>query len=85
MPKVTKISASYARTINVGNFHSVRVESTVEAELEEGELHREALRGLHTMVKSETDAKAVEALDQIKAERDAIFAHAMSEPRKKGY
>jgi hypothetical protein len=82
MPKIIRVIASYSRTVNIGNFHSIRLESTVEAEVE-AESHREALRGLHTMVKEETEAKIEEKLGEIKEERDAIFSHAVSEPRKR--
>lgn len=35
--KITKITATYGRVFNLGNFNNVRIETTLEAEIEEGD------------------------------------------------
>jgi len=51
--RVTKISLRYGRTVNLGNFESVKVECEIEAEIEEGDDPASARKVLHEQVKAD--------------------------------
>lgn len=76
MAKVTKVSVSQGRTVNLGNFNSYRLDVTIEAELEEEDTgkHREVIRGLNRCAKEELERQAAEQLNAINEQRDSILA-----------
>lgn len=59
---ITKVAASYARKQNTGDYSSIDVHVSYEAELDEGEEAREVTAALREMAKRDV-------LDQIWADR----------------
>jgi len=51
--KITSITASYKRTINLGNYENVAIESSLTADLEEGDDYQLALKQLFDTAKAE--------------------------------
>lgn len=49
--RITKVSASYGRTTNTGNYESLRAEATIEADVDEGEDVAEALAIVQALAK----------------------------------
>lgn len=58
--KITKISVEWTRTVNMGNYHSIRPGVILEAELEEGEDVGDVTKELMSQAKT---LCAIEALD----------------------
>ena len=76
MATITRVTATVGRTVNLGNFNSLRLDVSYEAELapeEEGK-HREVTRGLYRAACEELERQALATLAAIEAQRDAIFA-----------
>lgn len=56
--KPTKISVSYGRTINTGNFNSVRLDASIEVELEPGDSASDAYDKAFATVKTQVAVRA---------------------------
>ena len=82
MATVTKITASAGRTINIGNYHSLRFDASVEVELEDGDDRAAVIRGAFQLANDEVERQATRRLDTIKEDRDSIFAHVIAEGRR---
>lgn len=72
--KTNTVSVSYGRTVNLGNFNSLRFEASVEVELEEGEKAINAIHLAKKLVKAEVETAITADLVAIQDKRDAIFA-----------
>jgi len=56
--KPTKISVSYGKTVNTGNFNSLRLDASLEVELEPGDTASEAYAKAFAQVKATVAAEA---------------------------
>ena len=50
--KPTKISVSYGKTVNTGNFNSLRLDAGIEVELEEGDTAGAAYEAAYAAAKA---------------------------------
>jgi hypothetical protein len=82
--KITEITKTYGRTVNIGKFNSLRFETTASGELEPGEDVGLAGAELYGRVKAETEADITAKLDEIKEGRDEIFKHVVSDNERYG-
>jgi hypothetical protein len=57
--KPSKISVSYGRTINTGNFNSVRLDASIEVELEDGDTATAAYDKAFEIVKAQVGSEAM--------------------------
>lgn len=80
--RITKITKSYGRTVNVGDFNGLRFENTIEATLEPGEDAGRAGEALYERVKSETENDILTKLNEIQQSRDEIFNHIAAQNNK---
>lgn len=62
--KITKISVSYGRTINLGNFESARLDAMIEAELGPLEYPADVAPLLWEMAKEQVRAEYKKAKDK---------------------
>lgn len=70
--KVTQISASYRRTINLGNFESVTIEASLSADLDDGDDKSLCMKELFAIAKQEARATLPDrALNALKASEKA--------------
>ncbi len=67
--KIRKISITFGRTINLGNFESARIDIHMEADREEGDDIEDAYSDLRAEVE-----------DRLAAEVDAITPHGINIP-----
>lgn len=58
MAKVKSITASYGKTINLGNYNNMRLEAEIEVELEEGDNAEEVFKGAFGRVYKEVELRA---------------------------
>lgn len=72
--RVSTVSVSYGRTVNLGNFNSLRYDATVEVQIDEGEDCQTALSKARATAKQEVEKAVLGELTNIEAGRDAIFA-----------
>jgi hypothetical protein len=80
--RIDKITKSYGRTVNVGDFNSIRLETTIEATLEPGEDADPAGAALYEQVKNEVENDILGKLDEIQGARDDIFNHIAAQNNK---
>lgn len=57
MAKVTRVSMSIGRTVNLGNYESFRMEITAESIMKEGEKPNEVLNDLEKGILSELETR----------------------------
>lgn len=73
---VTTISVTYARTFNLGDYNSMRLEAAVSAELEVGDDPEQAQAALWAIAKDSVKAQAMPVLkkrdDEIAAIRSSL-------------
>jgi uncharacterized protein (DUF1697 family) len=81
--KVTTLTKTYGRTVNIGTFNSIRFENTIEVVLEPGESTQEADKVLYELVKEATEEGILTKLNEIQAGRDEVFSHAIAQHDKK--
>lgn len=77
--RVTTLTKTYGRTVNIGNYNSIRFENTAEAVVEPGEDITRVDEALYELVKNATEADIVDKLNAIQAEQDEIFSHAIAQ------
>lgn len=80
--RVTEFTVSIGRTVNLGNYHSLRMEYSVTMEVDEGdEKVREAMRGAMLGAKQELERAIVHELEAMELGQDVIFASLPKERR----
>lgn len=73
--QVVRITKTYGRTVNVGDFNNIRFDNTLEAALEPGEDVQEAGATLYNLAKEATEEDVLAKLNEIQGSRDDIFNH----------
>lgn len=58
MAKITKLSASLNRTVNLYNFENVKLEAAIEVELEDGDNFAEEYAKAFSTISKEINARA---------------------------
>ena len=72
--KVTTISVTYARTFNLGDYNSMRLETAVSADLDESDDPAQAQAALWAIAKDSVKAQAMPVLRKREDEIAAIRA-----------
>ena len=67
--RVKTISVSYERKFNLGDFNSLKLEATVWADLDEGELTDESIETLQGTVKSAVAKEYLELKKRLEAQK----------------
>ena len=73
--KITKVSVSYGRTINMGNYESLRLEYSAEVELDPGDV-------AYTELKQARESLRLDLNDGLGEEM--AFLQGVDKPRRKG-
>lgn len=74
--KITRITKTYSRTVNVGDYNSLQWGMSAEAELEPGDNPEQAGEALYAKLKVEVELDIITKLNEIQAGHDDIFNHA---------
>ena len=72
--RLTTVSATYGRKINLGDFNSAHVEISLWAELEEGDDEATAAEALRQMARNQVALEMARVQPQLAAKVKGIFA-----------
>lgn len=68
--KITTITITYGRKINLGNYNNANLEVTLGAELDEGDDHNEAMSFLWEEAKSSAKAQVAHLVEACKPKQE---------------
>ena len=82
MPTISKVSVTYGRKFNLGDYNSSNLEMSVSAELEEGEDLDAVMKGLWGMVRTNVKAQAMPLVAKHKVDIEEVYMGLTVETRK---
>ena len=73
--QIRKVTASYGRTINLGDFNSLRLDATFEADVEPGEDPLDAINHLFAEARAEVKRQALSIVQQNRLRLEEVIRH----------